>query len=268
MAYLVSVLAAVAAGTTAPPAAGLDDMVLDLESGPFAIIQNDQRYGAAGTPYNAGTVALNRSLFEARRIVAEARLGGRHTVLFTYAPFDVTTRVTLDAPLTFRDTTFPAGALVDHRYLFDGWRAGYLYDVVTAGPWSLAGGATLGVRNAVVALTQVDGTRFAAERDIGPVPALKLRAAYRPPAAPYALLDVDGGGTAGLSPVTGGILDAALTLGVPLWPGLDGTLRLRWLAGGAEVPSRAITNWAQFVGATAGFRFSFARFQAPTAPAP
>lgn len=249
-------------------AAGLDDLVLDLESGPFLLRQNDQRYGAAGTPYGASTVALDRNLFEAKRIVAEARLGGRHTVLFTYAPFDVTTRVTLDAPLTFRDTLFPAGSVVDHRYLFDGWRAGYLYDLARSGPWSFAGGLTLGVRNALVGFTQVDGNRFAAERDIGPVPALKLRGAYKPAAGPYALLDVDGGGTAGLSTVTGGILDAALTLGLPLWPGLDGTLRLRWLSGGAEVPSRAITNWAQFIGATAGFRFSFANFKAPVALSP
>jgi len=42
---------------------------------------------------------------------------------------DATTRVTLDAPFTFRDTVFPAGHPVAHRYVFDGIRATYTYVV-------------------------------------------------------------------------------------------------------------------------------------------
>ena len=36
----------------------------------------------------------------------------------------------------------------------------------------------------------------------------------------------------------------------------DGTLRLRYLNGGATVPSRDLSNWAQFVGASLGLRWS------------
>lgn len=234
----------------------LDDLVLDLEAGPLAIPVNDQRYGAAGTAYTAGTVALDRNLFLASRTVVEARAFGRHTLLLTHAPLDVTTRVALGAPFTFRDATFPAGAVIDHRYLFESWRAGYLFRAWSAGPLTLEGGATFGVRNAVVSVSEVAGGRFAAERDLGPIPALKARARYDAERG-YALLDVDGGGTIpGLGTVRGGILDAALTLGVPLLRGMDGTLRLRYLTGGADVPAREITNWATLTSASLGLRLA------------
>lgn len=241
-----------------PPAiaAPLDSLTLDIESGPLAILQNDQRYGAQGSAYTAGTVALDRNLFEARRVSVESRLWGRHTLILLYAPLDITTRVMLGAPLTFRDTTFPAGAVIDHRYLFDGWRATYLYRAFTAGPLILEGGATLGVRNAQVAMSQANGERHAAEYDIGPVPALRLRARLDAGGGAYGLLDVDGGTTPGFTSVRGGILDAALTFALPLLPGLDGTMRVRYLSGGAEVPSRAVVNWAQFAGASLGLRWS------------
>ncbi|MEB3327691.1 MAG: hypothetical protein VKQ33_00490 [Candidatus Sericytochromatia bacterium] len=246
------------------PVSLLDDLTLDFEGGALAFLQNDQRYGSQGTPYTHRTIAQDRNLFGAQRLSLEARALDRHTVIFLYAPLDVTTRVTLGSPLTFRDQTFPAGAVVDHRYLFDGIRATYLYRTLAQGGLTLDLGATLGVRNAEVSLSQVDGTRFSPERDIGPVPALRARLRYDPGQGAYALYDLDAGGTLpGIGTVTGGVLDTALTLGVPLVKGLDGTLRLRYLAGGATVPNREILNWAQFASASAGFRFSPRLFWAP-----
>ena len=90
---------------------------------------------------------------------------------------------------------------------------------------------------------------------LGPVPALRLRARLDAGGGAYGLLDVDGGTTPGFTSVRGGILDAALTFALPLLPGLDGTMRVRYLSGGAEVPSRAVVNWAQFAGASLGLRW-------------
>jgi hypothetical protein len=259
--------AAVPAETAAPrtlPTSLLDDLTLDYEGGALAFFQNEQRYGSQGTLYTHGTIAQDRNLFAAQRVSLEARALDRHTVIFLYAPLDVTTRVTLGSPITFRDQTFPAGAVVDHRYLFDGVRATYLYRTLAYRGLTVDLGATLGVRNAEVSLSQVDGTRFAPERDIGPVPALRARLRYDPGQGAYALYDLDAGGTLpGVGTVTGGVLDTALTLGIPLVKGLDGTLRLRYLAGGATVPNRQILNWAQFASASAGFRFSPRIFWGP-----
>lgn len=244
-------------------AAALDSLVVDYEGGGLWIGQNDGRYGKAGTLYNAGTVAQNANLFRAERFSGEARFLDRHTVVLLYAPLDVTTRVRLADPLTFRDTTFAPATVVDHRYLFDGFRASYLYRFFQGGGWTLEGGGTLQIRNAVVSLTDVSGRQFAAERDIGLVPALKVRVRYDTPTGPYALWEADGLGALGFGQVKGGILDTALTLGIPLTAGWDVTLRARYLTGGADVPQRDIYNWGQFVTLAAGFRVDLARLLQP-----
>lgn len=253
-----------------PALAGpLDELTLDVEAGPLAFVQNDGRYGANGangTSYTAETVAQSRNLFVAKRLSGEARFLDRHTLVLLYAPLDVTTRVTLADPLTFRGVTFPAGSVVDHRYLFDGLRASYLYRLYQSGGFTGELGATLQVRNAQVAFTDVTGTREAAERDIGLVPALKGRLRYDTPNGLYALLEADGSGIPIASgSVRGAILDTALTLGLPVRPDADAFLRLRYLGGGAEVTNREIYNWGQFVVASAGVRW---RLGMPVAPAP
>jgi hypothetical protein len=154
---------------------------------------------------------------------------------------------------------------VAHRYLFDGIRATYMYRFFEGAGLKLDGGATLGVRNAEVSMLEASGDRFAAERDIGPVPALRGRVRYDTPQGLYALYDLDwlytpNGLTGG---VRGGVVDTALSLGLPLQRGLDAFLRLRYLAGGAEVTSRDIYNWGQFVSASAGIRFSPTAFWDP-----
>lgn len=240
------------------PAAPLDDLTVDVEAGALAFLQNDGRYGASGTFYTAETVAQTRNLFMARRLSGEARFLDRHTVILLYAPLDVTTRVTLGAPLTFRGTTFPANSVVDHRYLFDGLRASYLYRLYEGHGLTGELGATLQVRNAQVAFTEVTGDRFAAEWDIGLVPALKARLRYDTANGLYAMAEADGLGTPGnASGVKGGILDTALTLGLPVRQDADAILRLRYLAGGADVPTREIFNWGQFFVASAGMRWKF-----------
>jgi hypothetical protein len=257
---LLALLASLA--VAAPAFAGpLDELTVDAEIGPFAFVQNDGRYGSAGTAYTADTVAQSRNLFVARRLSGEARFLDRHTVIVLWAPLDVTTRVTLGAPLTFRDTTFGAGTVVDSRYLFEAFRASYLYRLYQGHGLTGELGATLQVRNAQVAFTDLTGSRFAAEWDIGLVPALKGRLRYDTPNGLYALLEADGLTTPGLSAVKGAILDTALTLGLPVRPDADALLRLRYVGGVADVPDRAIYNWGQFVVASIGLRW---RLTAPT----
>jgi hypothetical protein len=176
-------------------------------------------------------------------------------VILLYAPFEVTTRVTLDEELRFRDTTFPGASVVDHRYLFDGFRASYLYRVLAGAPLTLDAGGSLQIRNAEVAFTAVDGSRHDAETDIGLVFALKARLRYTTASGPYGELEADALSTFGLLGDTeGAIYDVALTAGVPLGAHVEAFLSLRLLGGGADVPDRAIYNWGNFGSATAGLR--------------
>lgn len=162
--------------------------VLAYDTGPAYIAQNDGRYGAAGTPYEADDVGQRDTLVRAERATVEL-VAGRHRVIALYAPFLVDTQATLTSELRFRDVTFPTGTVVDHRYRFDGYRASYLYQVV-GGRVGLELGGSLQVRSADVAFASADGSRRASQSDIGLVPALKARLTYTPGRA-WAQLEAD-----------------------------------------------------------------------------
>jgi hypothetical protein len=227
---------------------------LVYETGPSYIIQNDGEYGATGTRYNADDVGQRDNLVVTSRTSLEfAR--GRHTFILLYAPFEVRTQVELDTDLQFRDELFTTGTVVDHRYLFDGYRASYLYRVLETPSLALEVGGSLQIRSADVAFTSADGTRRSHESDIGLVGAAKVRLWWHPtPEGPWAGLEADGFSTFGLSSVKGAIYDTQLMVGYPVVRGLDLYLGARLLGGGADVPSQEIYNWGNFVSFTAGAR--------------
>jgi hypothetical protein len=237
-----------------PPSARLfDSLVVDYEVGAVYLFQNDGRYGANGSAYTAREVGQQRNLAVAQRLAIEARLA-RHTLIATWAPVDLTTRTTLTRDFTFQSSTFPNQTVVDHRYLFDGYRLSYLFGLVRASRFTLGVGASVQVRNASVEFRTVDAAlaQFAVERDIGVVGALKVRARFDADIL-YAQADVDFFNTFGLG-LPAGIHDVALTLGMPLFKGLDLVLRLRLVGGGASVPSRDLFNWGNFGFALIGLR--------------
>ncbi len=232
----------------------LDALRLDYETGVLAILKNDNRYGPEGTTYGAGDVNQRDNLAVTQRLGVEAAMG-RHTAIFLYAPLSITTRAAVPDDIRFRDELFEAGTPVEHRYLFDGYRASYLFRLLDGEALRLHVGASAQIRNANVSLTTLDGAQYANESDIGLVPAAKIRLRYQSKAGPYALLDADGLSTFGLVGDTRGALyDTALGLGVPVTSALDGFVRVRGYGGGAEVPDRAIENWAHFLSVTVGAR--------------
>jgi hypothetical protein len=230
-----------------------DSFLVDFEVGAAYLFQNDGRYGANGSSYTAADVGQQRNLVAALRLAIEARVG-RHTMIATWAPLDLTTRATLSQDLTFRTTTLTQGTVVDHRYLFDGYRLSYLFGFVPTSRFTFGVGLSLQVRNASVEFRTVDSTpaAFVVERDIGLVGALKARARFDAGVL-YAQADVDFFNTFGIG-LAGGIHDVALTLGVPIVPGLDFLLRFRLVGGGANVPRRDIYNWGNFGFAVVGVR--------------
>ena len=237
----------------AKPSPLFDSFLVDFEVGAAYLFQNDGRYGANGSAYTAAEVGQQRNLVGALRLAIEARIA-RHTIIATWAPLDITTRATLTRDLTFQTTTFADRTVVDHRYLFDGYRLSYLFGLVQASRFTLGVGASIQVRNAAVEFRTVDASPalFAVERDIGVVGALKVRARFDAGVL-YAQADVDFFNTFGIG-LEGGIHDVALTLGVPVVPGLDFLLRLRLVGGGANVPKRDIYNWGNFGFAVLGLR--------------
>ncbi|WP_434389681.1 hypothetical protein [Melittangium boletus] len=224
-------------------------LIAEAETGPAAIFQNDGRYGPTGTEYSAQDLNQTATLYRTWRVAVEARLGARHGLILLYAPFEVSTRATLTRDLDFRGTLFASGSVVDHRYLFDGYRASYLFRLLDGERFQWDVGASVQIRNALVGLSGADGTRHAQESDIGVVGAFKTRLRYTLPSRVWAGLEADALSTFGLvGNTTGGIYDLALTLGVPLDTRgeVNAYARLRWLGGGADVARRDIYNWANF----------------------
>jgi hypothetical protein len=230
---------------------------LSYETGPAYVAQNDGRYGVQGTSYDAEDVGQQRNLVRVERASIELR-PGRHRMIFSYIPVELRTRVTLQQELRFRNAVFSPGTVVDHRYLFDGFRLSYLYSLLPE-PLSLELGGTFQVRNAEVAFTSSDGLRHATQNDIGPVFALKARLSYAPRSdRPWAALEADALSTFGLvGDTSGAIYDVAILLGVPIQTHLQVTFTARLYGGGADVPSQQLSNWANFLSATAGLMLVF-----------
>lgn len=226
------------------------------ETGPAYVLQNDGEYGATGTRYDAEEVGQRDNLARVSRTSLELAIG-RHTAVLLYAPFELRTQVTLARDLQFRDELFAAGTVVDHRYLFDGYRASYLYRVIDGESLSLDLGVSVQIRNAEVAFTATNGSQRADEDDIGVVGAAKARLWYRPSGQLWSALEVDGFSTFGLvGNVKGAIYDAQLTIGHPVGRGIDLFLGARLLGGGADVESQQIYNWGNFLSFTAGARIA------------
>jgi hypothetical protein len=244
---LATILVLVPSFAAAEPA-----VLLGFETGPAFVAQNDGQYGADGTPYDADDVGQQDTLAITRRTTVEVR-HGRHAVVALYAPFSLDTRVELADDLQFRDDLFAAGTVVDHRYVFDGFRLSYLYAVMPEGAWRLELGASLQIRSALVAFSSADGAQYAAETDIGLVGALKARLTHQPGETWWGRLEADALSTFGLiGDTSGAIYDVALSAGRPVRRGVDVYACLRLLGGGAEVPDQAIDNWGNYVSAAAG----------------
>lgn len=239
-------------------AAAEPSITLGYETGPSYVVQNDGAYGADGTRYSAADVGQQDNLVRTSRTSAELAIG-RHTAILLYAPFESRTQVRLARDLQFRDERFVAGTVVDHRYLFDGFRGSYLYRAIDRafdGRLDVELGGSLQIRSAEVAFTSVDGAQRAEEDDIGLVAALKARAWWRPHATEvWGMLEADAFSTFGLvRNVRGAIYDVQLATGYPIARGVDVTLGARLLGGGADVASRDLYNWGNFVSFTAGVR--------------
>jgi len=236
-----------------------DGFVIDMEAGPLYIYRNDGRYGAAGTRFTAAETGQQRNLVKAFRLSMEGVFKKKHRIILLYAPLELRTSLVPDEDLRFRNTLFSAGRLLEHSYLFDGYRISYLNRIFEKGALDFDLGGTLGIRNAEVSFREMNGDKYDSESDIGVIFALKTRVSYSFANGAYLMLDADGFSTFGLAgdSVSGAIYDLKLSLLAPLRADIDFTLGARLTGGGAEVKSKNIDNWGDFVSLTAGVRVKY-----------
>lgn len=231
------------------------------EVGMLAPLKHSIRYGAEGSRFDYLDEGGQDNLFPVFRFSAEVTLAARHTIILLYQPLNLETKVTAGRTLRFDDTTFAAGTPLDLRYGFDFWRVSYLYDFFADPDQELSLGGSLQIRNATIAFSAVDGSGRVDRRDIGPVPALKLRGRYHFDSGFWLGGEVDGiyapvkylnGGE---SDVEGAILDLSVRAGYRVVRGVDAFVNVRYLGGGAEGTGGDgfTANWLHFLTATIGF---------------
>lgn len=202
--------------------------------------------GASGTLFDFVTQGGQDTLFPYERYSVDLVIDGVNRVSFLYQPLTLATSTvvgrngTLAGPLVVDGTSFPSGTPIDLKYGFDFWRLSYMYDF-SADPASiLAFGLSLQVRNASIAFSAADGGLRAVQQNIGPVPILKMRAAYW--FAPEFGLDFEADGFYASSAFFNGsgkdfegwIWDASLTVNTRFIPGTSAFLALRTIGGGAR----------------------------------
>ena len=196
----------------------------------------------------------------------------RSTLIFLYQPLRLASQVLLEDDLVVDDLTFPALTSVKLLYNFPFYRLSYLRELLLNNKkYNFAVGGTLQIRNATISFESSDGTQFRTNRDVGLVPALKIRGKAQLNERAYLALEADGiyapisylNGSD--NEVVGAILDASLRAGIKIKEPVSAFLNFRYLGGGAvgtsdddEGPGDGyVRNWLHFSTVTLGFVYEW-----------
>jgi len=240
---------------------------LHAELGTLAVLSHRIQFSTDGTEIDYLEDGGQDNLFPTARLSAELHAGPRNTVVFLYQPLVLESQSLIQRDLTLDGVTFPAGTAVDFRYGFSFWRGSYLRDLVEDPDGEFSIGASLQIRNATIEFEDRASGLLISNRDIGPVPVIKLRGRKALEDDLWVGFEADGfyapikyiNGSN--SDVVGAILDASVRGGLTLNNGAETFVNLRYLWGGAEGTSNDFTppgdgyteNWLHFLNLSLGF---------------
>lgn len=222
----LAALAALAAALSAPRPAGAAEGFADLETGFVWASRND-----VAIPRDGGTrLSLVNDLAADGAPYARTRVGAtfgdRHAVFLTWAPVRLEASGVLPRDVRFQGVVFAGGSTVHARYVFDSYRATYRYGLLRSERLDLDVGATAFVRDAAISL---QGASFAEKTNVGFVPLLSFRVAWRF-ARPFSLV-VDGDA---LAAPQGRAEDVLVAVSAELRPGVEVRAGYRMIEGGAD----------------------------------
>lgn len=233
-----------------------------FEVGGLAPVAHRIQFSKSGSRFDYIDEGGQDNVFFFWRPSAELTLGGAHTLVLLYQPLNLESRVYLERDIVVDEATFPAGSGLDLRYGFDFYRLSYLYDFLGDRPRDeVAIGLSLQMRNATIDFTTTDGAVHRSNRDIGPVPALKIRGRWAITQrtwiggevdAIYAPIKYINGSD---SDVEGAFFDVSLRAGYLVARSLDLFVNIRYIGGGAEGTSSKVdgpgdgytSNWLHFI---------------------
>lgn len=238
-----------------------------FELGYLASLSHRIQFGQDGTYFSYVHSGGQDNLYAVQRLSLDFRLSPRSTLILLYQPLALETRELLDAPLRVDGLDFPAGTPMRFFYGFPFYRVSYLRDLSKNPATELSIGLSLQIRNATIEFESLDGRLFRSNRNIGPVPILKLRWRHATPSGFWYGAEADGfyapisyiNGSE--NEVIGAILDSSVRAGITLKNGVEAFLNLRYLGGGAVGTDKTpqppsvdgyVRNWLHFLTVTAG----------------
>lgn len=241
------------------------------EFGFLSVLSHEIQFGKNGTKFDYVDDGGQDVLFPVTRFSAEMDVGKRNTFILLYQPLRVETSTLLRNDVTVDNYTFRANEGLDLLYDFPFYRASFLRELFADNAkWKLALGLTLQIRNATITFESTDGEGYRTNRDVGIVPAFKMRAGRTLTDRFFVGMEADGiyapvsylNGSD--NEVVGAILDASLRAGAKVNAGTL-FLNVRYLGGGATGTSTGdiwpgdgyVKNWLHFLIPSLGFIHSF-----------
>lgn len=242
------------------------------EIGFLAVLDHKIQFSNSGTEIDYVKEGGQDNLFPVNRLSLEIDFNRKNTIVFLYQPLRIESRALLERNLIIDDLVYPAGTGVDFLYSFPFYRLSYMREFLANNEkYSFAFGATIQIRNAIIAFKSQDNTLFRRNSNIGIVPALKLRTRVNFNERLYGEIEADGiyapvsylNGSD--DEIVGAILDASTRLGYQVIAPVKSYLNLRYLGGGSVGTNTDSTgpgdgytkNWLHFLTVTTGFVYEF-----------
>ncbi|PIE87242.1 MAG: hypothetical protein CSA03_01130 [Bacteroidetes bacterium] len=242
------------------------------ELGFVGVLDHKIQFSNNGTYFDYRKDGGQDVLFPVSRLSVEVEFKKRNTLTFLYQPLRLESQVLLDDDLIVDDALFAQGTSVKLLYNFPFYRLSYLRELLPKSEkYKFAVGGTVQIRNATISFESADGTLYRTNRDVGIVPALKIRGRANLNERFYLGLEADGiyapvsylNGSD--NEVVGAILDASVRGGVKINDPVSAFLNLRYLGGGAVGTSDDtkgpgdgyVKNWLHFATVSLGFIYEF-----------
>lgn len=243
------------------------------EIGFVGVFDHKIQFGQNGTYFDYKQDGGQDVLFPVSRLSLELDIKERNTLTFLYQPLSLRSQVPLTEDLTIDGVLFPAGTNLKMLYNFPFYRFSYLRHLkMKSDKFAVGIGGTIQIRNATINFESGDGELFVSNRDIGIVPALKLKAKWAQTARLSTEIEADGiyapvsylnGST---NEIVGAILDASIRQNAQITDEFAAYLNFRYLGGGAVGTNEDenigtadgyTRNWLHFFTVTAGFVYEF-----------
>ncbi|NCN04405.1 MAG: hypothetical protein GW949_02120 [Spirochaetales bacterium] len=221
---------------------------LDAELGAVKILSHKIQIGTGGTNFDYVRQGGQEILFPFTRLSAGLEIVDRHRIQFVYQPLSLVTNVRFRSDVVIDSVTFPANSAMEVTYNFPFYRLSYWYDFVPTGPWDVAAGLSVQLRNASIRFERLDGdvpagvsdSNLTVSQNLGIVPALNFYTKYQFESGFNIALDVVGIYASSQFingadfEFTGSLLDASLNFGLPLRKEVETYLSLRYFGGGGS----------------------------------